>query len=70
MFKPEVENGVNIRVMMLRKGITQTGVAKELGLTPSSVNKWISKRSKSTRITKTFIAKGFPEEWFNDGMVV
>lgn len=57
-------NAPKIRAFLVAREITQTQVAKELGVTVTMINKWISGTSQSQRVYDYFIKLGCPAEYF------
>jgi transcriptional regulator with XRE-family HTH domain len=57
-------NAPKIRAFLVAREITQTQIARELGLSVTMINKWISGTSQSQRVYNYFIELGCPREYF------
>ncbi|KAF5054188.1 hypothetical protein DSECCO2_390720 [anaerobic digester metagenome] len=57
-------NAPKIRAFLVAREITQTQIAKELGVTVTMINRWIVGASQSRRIYEYFIELGCPREYF------
>lgn len=53
-----------IRAFLVAREITQTQIAKDLGVSVTMINKWISGTSQSQRVYNYFIELGCPREYF------
>jgi transcriptional regulator with XRE-family HTH domain len=53
-----------IRAFLVAREITQTQIARELGVTVTMINRWIAGTSQSRRIYEYFIELGCPREYF------
>ena len=53
-----------IRAFLVAREITQTKIAKDLGVSVTMINKWISGTSQSQRVYNYFIELGCPREYF------
>lgn len=60
-------NPVEIRVWMLRNGIRQASVAREIGVTLSAVHNFIHGYSRSRRIEAFFRKAGCPAHFLHKG---
>ena len=52
-----------IKVWMLKKGIRQMDIARDLGVTPQTVWQVLHGRCKSRRVTKWLLEHGCPPEF-------
>lgn len=58
-------NARKIKSWLVGKGISQTKIAKDMGLTTGMINKFISGKSQSSRVFEYFIEElGCPREFF------
>lgn len=57
-------NAPKIRAFLVAREITQTQIAKDLGVTVTMINRWIVGSSQSQRIYNYFIGLGCPREYF------
>jgi transcriptional regulator with XRE-family HTH domain len=53
-----------IRAFLVAREITQTRIARDLGVTAQMINKFITGKSQSQRIYDYFIKLGCPAEYF------
>jgi transcriptional regulator with XRE-family HTH domain len=53
-----------IRAFLVGREITQTRIARDLGVTAQMINKFITGKSQSQRIYDYFIKLGCPPEYF------
>ena len=53
---------IELRIWMLRQGIQQASIARELGVSKNSVHKWINGSMTSSKITDFFDRIGCPRE--------
>lgn len=53
-----------IRAFLVARGITQTQIARTLGVSVPMISKWISGTSQSQRVYDYFIELGCPREYF------
>jgi hypothetical protein len=53
-------DSVEIRVWMLRNGITSKGISEELGVTRTAVSNFIAGIMTSNNVRRHFIKKGCP----------
>ncbi len=56
-------NSVLIRSWMVRKGITPTGLAREIGVSHPLVSQTISGGKNNRRVLKALLGKGCPKKW-------
>jgi transcriptional regulator with XRE-family HTH domain len=57
-------NAPKIRAFLVAREITQTKIAKDLGVTVTMINRWIAGTSQSQRVYDYFIELGCPREFF------
>jgi len=57
-------NAPKIRAFLVAREITQTQIAKDLGVSVTMINRWIVGSSQSQRIYNYFIELGCPREFF------
>ncbi len=57
-------NAPKIRAFLVAREITQTQIAKDLGVTVTMINRWIVGTSQSQRVYDYFIKLGCPREYF------
>ena len=53
-----------IKAFLVSREITQTRIAKDLGVSVAMINKWIAGTSQSQRVYNYFIELGCPREFF------
>jgi hypothetical protein len=53
-------DSIEMRVWMLRKGLTSRGIAKELAVTRVAVNRFIAGDMTSNKVRQYFLVKGCP----------
>jgi len=54
------KKGTEVKVFMLRNGIRNKNVAKELKIHPCAVSRFLDGQFASKKITKYFLGKGCP----------
>lgn len=58
------KNARKIRAWMALNGIRPSEIAREMGLSPTMIGRFITGHSTSTRVFEYFINKGCPREYF------
>lgn len=57
-------NAPRIKAFLVAREITQTKIARDLGVSVTMINRWIVGTSQSQRIYDYFIKLGCPREFF------
>jgi transcriptional regulator with XRE-family HTH domain len=58
------KNARKIKAWMVLNGIRQAEIAKEMGLSRTMIQRFITGHSTSTRVFEYFINRGCPREYF------
>ena len=57
-------NGIEIKIFMMRKGLQNKHIASELKIQPSAVTRFLKGEFPSLRLKKYFLSKGCPSKYF------
>lgn len=52
-----------IKAWLVRRGITQTEIAREAGVTPGLVNRTIHGQANNRRVLRRLVTRGVPERF-------
>lgn len=63
------ENTINIKIWMLKKGLTGRDIAKGYGCSDVSVSLFLAGKATVSGLVKHFTKIGCPEDYFNGGRV-